>query len=124
MKVKTYFQNNTFYWLLILFIGTLIAWNTFFLFSRFEFIIFLPIIIQTILLYLIVTKNKYAKLGIKIWTIFFLIIAYGLQFFGQTLKFFATNFTEFDGLNYFRVLLFLVIGIFLLIFTNKTVEVK
>ena len=122
--MKTEFKNIFFYWLLVGLIGFMLIWNIISLIFQFNLLTFLPITIQIFLLYLILSKNKYAKIGIKIWTILFVITAFGLQFLGKTLKIFADGFIAFNPAEYFRVLFFLIIGILILVFTVKTVVVK
>ena len=45
----------------------------------------LPIAIQGVLLFLIFSKNKNAKIGIKIWAII-LMLGYGISFLAKLLK--------------------------------------
>ena len=83
----------------------------------------LPITIQGVLLALILTRNQYAKIGIKIWSIIFLIIASGLQFFGRLLKDAVDNFVNANSLHYITTGITVIIGIMIVLYVNKTVEV-
>ncbi len=122
--MKTYFNNSIFYWIITSAISLLLLLNIFTLIASFNPITFLPIIIQSLLLYLIFTKNKNAKLGIKIWSILFLIIANSLQLLGGILQILGKGNPNLGLLDYLKLVILILIGTFILIFTNKTVDVK
>ena len=82
---KTVFKNKTYYFILIIYIGVLLVWNLFTTIAYSKLIGILPVIIQTVLLILIISEYQYAKIGIKIWAILFIIVAPGLKFVGQLL---------------------------------------
>lgn len=63
-------------------------------------------------------------MGIKIWVIIFLIIGFGLQFLGKTLKFIGSGFTEFNLIEFSSSLLFMIVGIVILLFSNKFIVIK
>ena len=83
----------------------------------------LPITIQSILLGLIITKNQYARIGVKIWAIIFLAIASGLQFVGQLLQDIADNFTTVNSIHYITTGFTVLVGIMIVVFVNKTVTI-
>ena len=122
--MKTYFNNITFYWILISLISLLLLLNLLTFIVTINPIALLPIIIQSVLLYLMFTKHKYAKIGIKIWTILFLIIANGLQFLGAILQIIGGGNPNTTILDYLKFLILILIGVGILIFTNKTIETK
>lgn len=74
---RTVFKNQPFYWIVILIIGGLLIYNLYLIVSYANFITGLPIIIQSALMALIFLRHKYAKIGIKIWAILFLVAASG-----------------------------------------------
>jgi hypothetical protein len=76
------------------------------------------------MLTLIFMKHKYAKMGIKIWTILFLIIASGLQFVGRFLKDMGTDFNNVDFQHYLKNGVTVLIGVILLFYANKTIEIN
>jgi len=83
----------------------------------------LPASIQTVLLILIISGHQYAKIGIKIWTITFLVAASGLEFLGKMLQDLENNFSDPDLRFYITTGFTLIIGLLLTEFTNKTVEI-
>jgi len=83
----------------------------------------LPVTIQGVLLALIFMKNQYAKIGIKIWSILFLLIASGLQFFGRLLQDAVDNFVNANALHYITTGTAVIIGMVIVFCVNKTVEV-
>jgi len=122
--MKVVFKNLYFYWFVIIFISALLLYNSIYLINNFTLITLLPVIIQIVLLYLIFTKNKNVKIAIKIWIIVFILIGFGLQFLGKFLKFIASDFAEFNPIEILKIILFLIIGFIILIFSNKTIEIK
>lgn len=122
--MKTYFKNAIFYWVIISLISLLLFLNLFAFITTLNPIALLPIIIQTILLLLLFTQHKYAKIGIKIWTILFLIIANGLQLLGAILQIMGGGNPTTTILDYTKFIALILLGVAILFFTNKTVETK
>ena len=122
MKISK-FNNQTLYWTIIVVIGGLMMWNIYATIDTGKLSGILPITIQGVLLALILTRNQYAKIGIKIWSIIFLIIASGLQFFGRLLKDAVDNFVNANSLHYITTGITVIIGIMIVLYVNKTVEV-
>lgn len=120
---KINFTNATFYWALILLLTMLIIYNVFTLIAEFQWIYILPVIIQVFLLFLVLTKNKLVKIALKIWAIIFLIIAPSMQILGKLLRDFAGGFIGFELSNYIRIIVLVLLGIGILIMTQKTVRV-
>ncbi len=69
-------------------------------------------------------RHKSVKIGIKIWAIIFLITSSGLQFVGRLLQDVGSGFVKVDFQHYLVTGVTVLIGIFIVILTNKTVEVK
>ena len=86
---KTEFKSETFKYSLIVYIITLLCWNLYTLTIGFSNAIF-PIIIQGILLFLILSKYKQAKIGIKIWSLI-LIFSYGISLLAKLVKIFLND---------------------------------
>lgn len=119
---QTQFTNKTFYWIIIVIIGVLMLWNIYaFLITTLTAL--LPLAIQALLLILIITKNQYAKIGIKLWALVFLTIASALQFGGKLLQDLAENFTNVNASHYITTGITMTIGILIVVFLNKTVKV-
>ncbi|WP_373707555.1 hypothetical protein [Kaistella sp.] len=122
MKISK-FNNLTVYWTIIAVIGGLMIWNIYATINTRKLIGLLPVTIQGVLLALIFMKNQYAKIGIKIWSILFLLIASGLQFFGRLLQDAVDNFVNANALHYITTGIAVIIGIVIVFCVNKTVEV-
>jgi len=115
-KIK--FKNKIFEYSLIGYIISLLCWNLYAV-GRGSLIGMIPIGIQTILLFLLFTKNKYAKNGIKFWSII-LILSHGIYFLSMIGQFLLVGETIiFELLN---KILFLTIGISIYVFNEKYVE--
>lgn len=71
---------------------------------------------------MILKKHEYAKNGINIWVIIFLIAAPGLQFFGRLLEDFTNNFMNADLQHYVTTGTKILIGAVVVSYTKKTVE--
>lgn len=80
----------------------------------------IPLTIQMVLLYLIYDKNKFAKFGIKIWSIL-LIVGPGLSILGGTLKVIAGE--NFNTQKTLTSLIMLAVGVLIFYFNNRTVEI-
>ena len=119
---KINFINKPFYWILLAFLGLLLMWNTYSLILTRKLFGVFPVIIQLVLIVLILIKHEYAKIGIKIWSLVFLIIAPGLVLLGIILKLFAssneeisTNAIIFDGIT-------IIAGILIFSYTNDSIQ--
>ena len=120
---QSQFSNQTFYWTIIAIIGGLLIWNLYATIISGQIIGLLPIAIQGVLLGLIMTNNQYAKIVIKIWAIVFLAVASGLQFVGRLLLDVADNFDNASSLHYITTGFTVLVGILIVVYVNKTVEV-
>ena len=120
---QSHFSNQTVYWAVIAIIGGLMIWNLYATITTGRLIGLLPITIQGVLLGLIINKNQYAKIGIKIWAIVFLVVASGMQFVGRLLQDAADNFTNANSLHYITTGFTVLVGILIVVYVNKTVEV-
>ncbi|OKL41590.1 hypothetical protein A3841_11155 [Pontibacter flavimaris] len=120
---RSYFTNTLFYWVIILILSLLLIWNLYLTFAYSRLAGLLPIAIQVSLLALILKKHEFAKNGIKIWAIIFLIAGPGLQFLGRLLRNLAESFTSADLQYYITTGATILVGVAILYYTNKTVEV-
>jgi len=120
---KSHFSNQTVYWTIISFIGGLMIWNFYATITTGKLIGLLPITIQAVLIGLILAKNKYAKIGVKIWSIIFIVIASGLQFVGKLLQDAVENFANANSLYYIKTGFAVLVGIMIVFYVNKTVKV-
>jgi len=120
---QSHFSNQTVYWTIIALIGGLLIWNLYASITTGRIIGLLPITIQGVLIGLILTKNQYAKIGIKIWAIIFLVTGSGLQFVGQLLQDAADNFANANSLFYISKGFIVLFGALIVLYVNKTVAV-
>ena len=98
--------------------------NAFALMSQPTLLGLLPIIIQGVLIVLVLTKHEYAKVGLKSWAFIFLCIASGLQLFGRLIQDVAENFENLSASFYLLTGGTIILGVLIVIFTNRTVVVK
>ena len=115
---KTEFKNKIFQYSLTGYLILLLCWNLYAL-NTGNLYGLIPIIIQGALLILIFLKNKYTKIGIKIWSII-LILSSGLSLAGKSIKIFLGD--EIIITEFMVKILFLSIGILIYIFNEKFVE--
>lgn len=116
------FTNIYFYYFLIILIISLLFYNTYSLAINFSLSIFIPIIIQLVILIMILTKNKGTKIILKIWSLVFFIIAGAMQVIGKLLKDASNDYQTFDIVNYVYCISIIIIGIVVFLFTNKTIK--
>ena len=120
---KAVFKNQYFYFVVIMFLVLLLIWNSYVVFLG-SYVGLIPILIQLVLLFLILTKNPYSKIGLKFFSVIFLIGASGLQVVSALLKASIGEFETVNGNKLLFSLLNLAIGIIILVYTNKTVIVS
>jgi hypothetical protein len=120
---KTIFKNQSFYGLLIAALGILLCWNLWTFWISRSLIALIPVIVQIILLVLVLTKSKHAKLGINIWAII-LIAGPSLSILGKTIKVLLGD----DVLSKIVPLLIQIVilfaGLVIYHYNKTTVEVK
>tara|TARA_B100000809_G_scaffold85250_1_gene83727 strand:- start:850 stop:1173 length:324 start_codon:yes stop_codon:yes gene_type:complete len=101
----------------------MLIWNIYITITYGKLLGLLPITIQSILLWLIFTKHEYAKVSIRIWSIVFISIAYGLQFFGRFLVDLTEWFSNANVSHYIQTGLMTILGVLIVKYTNKTIEI-
>ena|SRR5690606_859555 len=116
---KIIFKEKAFEYSLIGYITLLICWNFYGLLSG-NLMALVPIAIQGTLLFLIFSKNKYAKIGIKIWAII-LILSHGLSLLAKIVKIILGDEIEMTVL--LNKIVMLTIGILIYIFNEKYVDI-
>jgi hypothetical protein len=119
---KSYFTNTFFFWAITLVLSLLLLWNLYLVIAQSRLIGLMPIVIQVTLLALIFKRHKYAKNGIRLWAIIFLIAGPGLQFVGRLLKDLTDSFTNADLQHYLTTGVTILIGRAIVIYANKTVK--
>lgn len=122
---KTVFKNQNFHALLLTALGILFCWNLFNVLFAQSYISLLPLGIQAVVLYLILTKDKYAKQGIMVWSAI-LIIGSGLFILGKTFTMVMGAEEDMVGMIGPMVLkiVFLTIGLLVYHYNDTTVELE
>jgi hypothetical protein len=122
--MKTVFKNKTFFYVLLGYISFLLLYNIFLGITTKNYWGLLPIIIQVILLALMLTYNKYARIALIWWTIIFHIIDFSLTLMGSLLSLVgdAHKGAPINKIIFSSVML--IIGITILTFLYKTVKVE
>ncbi len=118
---KAVFTNKLFFNLLTGFIILLIACNIFLVVKAISIYRFVPIFIDIVLLILILTKSRYAKIGVTIWASIFLIIGYGLELAADLIDAFNDSFTTIKTGPIIQSAVGLAIGILIISYTRSTV---
>ena len=113
------FKNKYFYLALVVLISALLLYNAWNLIQSKDLTILLPVFIQVILLILIFSKSKLVKIALQIWSIIFFLIAGLMQVVGKFLIDLSQGFVQFDIRNYFLAFSLVIIGFFILSFTNS-----
>ncbi|MEZ4811482.1 MAG: hypothetical protein R2819_14075 [Allomuricauda sp.] len=106
-------------------LGILFCWNLFNVLFAQSYISLLPLGIQAVVLYLILTKDKYAKQGIMVWSAI-LIIGSGLFILGKTFTMVMGAEEDMVGMIGPMVLkiVFLTIGLLVYHYNDTTVELE
>ena len=116
---KSEFKNKIFEYSLIGYLILLLCWNLYAIDTG-NLYGLIPIGIQGVLLFLIFSKNKYAKNGIKICAII-LILSHGLSLVGKSIKILLGE--EIIISELMNKIIFLTIGILIYLFNEKYVEI-
>ena len=120
MKEKIIYKSDFFYYGLIVYLILLIIINLYNL-TNGVYISILPLVIQSIILTLVITKNKLAKSGVNLWSII-LILGPTLSLLGKLIKGALA-----DGFNFeviFKQVLLLSIGITIYYYNKTTTEIS
>ena len=120
---ETEFKNKYFYWIIILIVGGLLLKTIFTTFYYNQSVGIFPMIIQFLLLVFILTKHKYARIGIIIWTTLFLLVFSAVQLAQGLVRNF-NNGIDISWLQYYLLIsVNLIVGTLVLFYTIKTTKV-
>ncbi|WP_157600594.1 hypothetical protein [Rufibacter sp. DG15C] len=119
---KSIFTNTVFYWTIISILSALFLWNLVLVVGYSQFLGLLPIAIQGTILALVVKKHEYARSGIKIWAILFLIVSSSLKLVGGLFGYVAGSVTG-NLESYSLSAVSILVGIAIVYYTNKTVRI-
>ncbi len=121
---KAKFNNEGFYWFLIVLFGGSFIWNSYILITTNALITLLPLAEAFILMFLLLTNNKYTRIALMICSIVFFIIASSLQLTGRFLKDLVDSFASMDLPYYSKAILRLTIGIFIYTYSKNTIKIE
>ena len=121
---KVIFTNSAFYYMLLAYLIALLAVNAYISVTQNRVYAIIPIVIQTILLYLIWTRNKYVKQAIIIWSLIFTIVGPGLIILGNSLYLLTDNTDRFKTGVVVYNLLILISGIVIVVCARKTIIIS
>lgn len=121
---KAIFTNKIFLYGLVSFIIIVLLYNLYALLFEFEAFLFIPIIIQVTLLFLVFVRHQYIKVLLQIWSAVFLIFGFGLFILGGLMKDLANGFEYFDILNYFPKVILLLVGLIIYQGSSKTIHTR
>jgi len=120
---ETEFKNKYFYWIIILIVGALLLKTIFTTFYYNQSVGIFPMIIQSLLLIFILTKHKYARIGIIIWTTLFLLLFSAVQLAQGLVRNFNYG-IDISWLQYYLLIsINLIVGTLVLFYTIKTTKV-
>jgi hypothetical protein len=120
---KSNFKSNIFYWAIVIYLCGLVIWNSVTSILSLNPLGLIPIAIQITLLGLILTKHKFAKTGILVWSILVLILASAGEILGRITKCLIDGFRNTDYHYILTSGVSLLIGIAIVIFI-KTIQVE
>ena len=121
---KARFNNEGFYWFLIVLFGGSFIWNSYILITTKALITLLPLAEAFILMFLLLSNNKYTRIALMICSIVFFIIASSLQLTGRFLKDLVDSFDSMDLPYYSKAILRLIIGIFIYTYSKNTIKIE
>lgn len=121
---KAIFTNKTFLYGLVFFIIIVLLYNLYALLFEFEAFLFIPIIIQVTLLFLVFVRHQYIKVLLQIWSAVFLILGFGLFILCGLLKDLANGFEYLDIHNYFPKVVLLLVGLIIYQGSSKTIHTR
>ena len=116
-------MNKKFFYLLISFIVLFILWNFYALIKANNYWAFLPVSIEAILLLLIITHNRYARIATLIWTIIFIIISPALSVLGSVMGIYDNGSTEISTYSFAFNVGSIIVGVFIIDYTRRTIVV-
>ncbi|QIL75746.1 hypothetical protein [Hymenobacter sp. HDW8] len=124
MMEKTVFHNSIVYWVLaVSLIGGLLL-SGYALVTGFNILVSLRVIWMAALLFLVLTKHKYALANLKWWLIISFIAGPALSLAGRFLNEMLDNFSSFSVEFYLYNASLLVVGLILFNYIRSTVTVE
>lgn len=122
--------DDTYYKVLIGILSTLILYNIYATITTQNLIGILPILIQSVLIYLLITKNAFSQKAIKIWVIVVFFGAQALRIIGIGMQVWAKNMEgEENALEMLTsdkiiyAIIFVIIGIILWVLNKGFAEI-
>lgn len=117
------YKNKFYITIVSIYISFLILKNGFKMFVEQDYFAALVLVIQAIVLYQIYLKDRYVKLGIKIWT-FFPIVKEGTLLTIYFLYWISGGIKNIDVDSFWKSIFFFFAAILIYIFCDKSIEVQ
>lgn len=121
---KVIFTSAIFYYILLAYLLSLLIFNAYISVTQNRVFGLIPVAIQTVLLYMILTRNKYVKQAIIIWAPIFVIIGPGMIILGNSLYLLSNNPDRFKAGVVVGNLLILISGVIVLVYARKTIIIS
>lgn len=118
---KAVFTNQYFYQGLIALLLILITVNLVAVVFEGKLIGLVPAAIQSVLIYLIVSKHPFSKKAVQLWALVFLVLAQALRVSGRFLKDLSSNFAEVDLIFYLQAICMLLLGLVVYEYARTTI---
>lgn len=118
----TEFKNQTFYFCVLALLACLILYNCYVILTFQEIWGIIPILIQAVIIGMIITKHRFAKIVLKIWAIIFLVVGSILQIVGQGIQDIGDH-RIVDYMFYLVAAINLIVGSLVVYFTSTSVIV-
>ena len=117
------YKNKFYITIVSIYISFLILKNGFKMFVEQDYFAALVLVVQAIVLYQIYLKDRYVKLGIKVWT-FFPIVKEGTLLTIYFLYWISGGSKNIDMGSFWKAIFFFFAAILIYVFCDKSIEVK
>ena len=109
--------------MVLLVLTGLLFWDLFLTINFSDLSGLLPVTIEVVLLSLIFNRHEYAKIGIIIWAVIFLIAVPGFQFIANLYKDVVDGIGNIEPQDVLNTATLVLVGVLILIYTHKTVKI-
>ncbi len=120
---KTLFKSPTFFWMVLLVLTGLLFWDLFLTINFSDLSGLMPVTIEVVLLSLIFNRHEYAKIGIIIWAVIFLIAVPGLKLLNNLYQNVVDGIGNIETQYVLNTATLVLVGVLILIYTRKTVKI-
>jgi hypothetical protein len=121
---KVVFKNPYYYKGLIAILLILLIYNTYWVFFGNNLVGLIPVLVQSVLLYLIAVNHALSKKAIQFWALIFLVLAQFLRILGRFMKDFAIDFKDADLIFYLQAICVLLLGLVIHEYAKDTITIE